>query len=113
MLRDEQVRGDCAELPTRGDAVDQPDEPESRADERPDAADHDGQEADGVDPSELAARRDQVLLNRELATLRTDVPLPEGPRSAEFGASARARLRALFTELEFKSLLGRLDALPP
>ncbi len=61
--------------------------------------------------AELEARREQLLLNRELATLRTDVPLPEGPRSAPLRASAREKLRALFAQLEFKSLLARLDAL--
>jgi DNA polymerase I len=63
--------------------------------------------------AELAASREQLLLNRDLATLRADVPLPAGPRSAPLGPSARARLRTLFAELEFKSLLGRLDALEP
>lgn len=63
--------------------------------------------------SEVEAHREQLLLNRELATLRADVPLPAGPRSAPLGPSARARLRALFVELEFKSLLARLDALEP
>lgn len=70
---------------------------------------------DQVEPprlrAELAARRDQLLLNAELTPLRTDVPLGEGPLSAPLSRAALERLRALFEELEFKSLLPRVDAL--
>lgn len=59
----------------------------------------------------LAAHREQLLLNRQLATLQSDVPLPVGPRCKPLGAQAIERLRALFIELEFKSLVARLDAL--
>jgi hypothetical protein len=56
----------------------------------------------------LAARAGELPLWRDLARLRDDVPLPAGPR---FGAFDAPRARALFEELEFRSLLPRLDAL--
>jgi DNA polymerase-1 len=59
----------------------------------------------------LARHREQALLNEELATLRRDVPLADGPLAAPLTASARARLERLFDELEFKSLIGRLESL--
>ncbi len=55
--------------------------------------------------------REQALLNEELATLRRDVPLADGPMAAPLTSSARARLERFFTELEFKSLVARLDSL--
>jgi DNA polymerase-1 len=60
----------------------------------------------------LAARAGDLALWRDLARLRTDVPLPSGPRFAPFDAAARARVRVLFQALEFRSLLARLEALP-
>jgi DNA polymerase-1 len=59
----------------------------------------------------LAERRAQILETAELARLRDDVPLPEGPRAAPISPEALTRVRALFEELEFTSLLARLDAL--
>lgn len=59
----------------------------------------------------LLAHSEQLLLNEELATLRADVPLGDGPWAAPLGHDAFDRLRALFTELEFKSLRARLDEL--
>ena len=61
----------------------------------------------------IAARAGDLPLWRDLARLRDDVPLPEGKRFGVFDAAARARTRALFEGLEFRSLLPRLDALPP
>jgi DNA polymerase I len=61
--------------------------------------------------AEVEAHREQVLANESLATLLHDVPLGDGPWSAPLTAEARERLRALFEELEFKSLLPRLAAL--
>jgi DNA polymerase-1 len=46
---------------------------------------------------------------RDLAELRDDVPLAEGPRYAPITRSAKERVRALCTELEFTSLLPRID----
>ncbi len=60
---------------------------------------------------ELEAQRERLLLNQELATLRTDVPLAPGPASAPLGSAALEHLRSLFEVLEFRSLLARLDAL--
>jgi DNA polymerase-1 len=59
----------------------------------------------------VAARAAELRLWRDLARVRDDVPLPPGPRFAAFDATARARTRALFEDLEFRSLLPRLDGL--
>jgi DNA polymerase-1 len=59
----------------------------------------------------LAASADQLRLNEELARLRDDVPLGDGPFARPLGPSAFDRLRRLFEELEFKSLVTRLAAL--
>jgi DNA polymerase-1 len=59
----------------------------------------------------LAEHAERARLNEELARLRTDVPLGAGPWSAPLTSEAGEKLRRLFTELEFKSLLPRLDAL--
>lgn len=59
----------------------------------------------------LAAHAQQLALSEMLATLRRDVPLPAGPRSRRFDQSAVERTKTLFEELEFKSLVPRLDAL--
>jgi DNA polymerase I len=61
----------------------------------------------------LEKHADRALLNEELATLRRDVPLGDGPFAAPLTTSARIRLRRAFDELEFKSLIPRLDALAP
>jgi DNA polymerase-1 len=53
----------------------------------------------------------QIRETEALAQLRRDAPLPESARHAAIGGSARAALRALFLELEFHSLLPRLDRL--
>lgn len=59
----------------------------------------------------IEPRLQDILQWRDLATLRRDVPLPAPPWSLPLDAAARERLRALFTALEFRSLLPRLDAL--
>jgi DNA polymerase-1 len=61
--------------------------------------------------AEVASRAEQVLLNEELATLHSDLPLGDGPLTAPISARAISDLRALFAELEFKSLIPRLDML--
>jgi DNA polymerase I len=58
----------------------------------------------------LRAARSQLLQNERLARLDACVPLPEGPRFGLPGSAALERVRALFEELEFKSLIGRLPA---
>ncbi len=59
----------------------------------------------------LLEARDDLPLWRDLATLRDEVPLGDGPRWLPFGPAQRVRVRELFEELEFRSLLARLDAL--
>jgi DNA polymerase-1 len=59
----------------------------------------------------LEERRETLPLWRDLAKLRDDVPLPAGPRFSPLTSEARARVRKLFEELEFRSLIPRLDAL--
>jgi DNA polymerase-1 len=54
---------------------------------------------------------EQILATEALAKLRDDVPLPEGPRYAPVSQASLQRVRELFVELEFKSLLPRVDAL--
>jgi DNA polymerase-1 len=58
----------------------------------------------------LVAFADQARTVERLARLRTDVPLAEGLRVAEVSGAALDRLRSFFAELEFKSLVARLDA---
>jgi DNA polymerase-1 len=70
---------------------------------------------DQVTPAMLRASlegaREQLLRNEHLSRLRLDVALPEGPRCLPVSAEAYAKLRSFFVELEFKSLLARLDRL--
>ncbi|HTQ03620.1 MAG TPA: 5'-3' exonuclease H3TH domain-containing protein [Polyangiaceae bacterium] len=58
----------------------------------------------------LGRHAERALLNEELATLRRDVPLDDGPLAAPLTASSAARLGGLFEALEFKSLVPRLEA---
>jgi DNA polymerase-1 len=58
----------------------------------------------------LLAFADQARTVERLATLRTDVPLGDGPRAAPVSDVALDRLRVVFADLEFKSLIARLDA---
>lgn len=71
---------------------------------------------DGVTPAKLRdslrSAAERLLLNEKLSRLERDVPLPEGPLSGPLRPAALERLRGLFNELEFKSLLPRLAALP-
>lgn len=59
----------------------------------------------------LRAHADQVLQTEQLARLRVDAPLPQPPHLASPGVSHLLALRRWFEELEFKSLLPRLDKL--
>jgi DNA polymerase-1 len=59
----------------------------------------------------LAAASAQLLETESLARLRDDVPLPPGARAAPIAAEAWSRMRALFVEWEFDSLLTRIDQL--
>jgi DNA polymerase I len=59
----------------------------------------------------LAEAADRLRMNEELARLRHDLSLGPGPFSGSLTAEALVRLRAMFEELEFKSLLARLERL--
>jgi DNA polymerase I len=69
----------------------------------------------------LGEAKGRLLLNEELATLRVDAPLfepssapspePTRPLAGALTVPARERLTALFEELEFKSLIPRLNAI--
>ncbi|MFN3742587.1 MAG: DNA polymerase I [Anaerolineales bacterium] len=58
--------------------------------------------------AKLESGREQAYLSRELARIRTDLPLPFEIEKARSGKMDRQRVEALFTELEFRSLLRRL-----
>lgn len=72
--------------------------------------------ADRLEParlrSVLLAHREQVLESEMMATLRRDVPLGDGPLASPLTVAAVERLQRLFEQLEFKSLVARLAALP-
>ncbi len=57
----------------------------------------------------LGDYRDQVLLARKLATLRTDVPIPTEIEQYQVRLPFPPRLRPLFEELGFQRLLERLE----
>jgi DNA polymerase-1 len=66
----------------------------------------------------LREAAEQLRLNEELARLRIDVPLGNGPFAGALEHEAFAALRQVFAELEFASLKRRLQAveallLPP
>jgi DNA polymerase-1 len=60
----------------------------------------------------IAGLASDLPLWRDLVQLEAAVPLAPGPRWAPFTAAAGRQTRALFTALEFHSLIRRLDALP-
>lgn len=71
-------------------------------------------DADGLAPrigQLLLAHAGQMQRTEELSRLRTDVPLPAPPHLAAPTAQSFAGLREWFEQLEFKSLLPRLDKL--
>ena len=59
----------------------------------------------------LLAHAEQLTQTEDLARLRSDAPLPPPPHFATPSADGLLRLRAWFEELEFKSLLPRIDKL--
>jgi DNA polymerase-1 len=66
----------------------------------------------------LTSQVEQARLSRELATLRSDVPLPHGLEAGEHREPDPARLRALYERLGFSRLLEglageRAPATPP
>jgi DNA polymerase I len=60
----------------------------------------------------LAANRKQALLSRELATVSTRVPLPEDLEALRRQEPDWERLRALWTDLELRTLLRQLPEEP-
>jgi DNA polymerase-1 len=59
----------------------------------------------------LGSHREQLRASEQLVRLRRDVPLPEGARYGGLTSATVDETRALFAELEFKSLIPRLEAL--
>lgn len=57
----------------------------------------------------IAGAGESVRMWRDLARLRADVPLPEGPHWAPVTVEARDAVRTLFEGLEFVSLAARVD----
>ncbi len=49
-----------------------------------------------------------IMLSKDLATIRTDVPLDATPESLAIGEVDKDRLFAIFKDLEFKSLIDRV-----
>lgn len=58
----------------------------------------------------VRAHADQIVLNEQLARLRTDVPIA-APLFGAIDETARARTAALFETLEFKSLVPRWNSI--
>jgi DNA polymerase I len=56
---------------------------------------------------------ERLLMNEELVRLRDDVPLDEGPLALPLTQPGLERLRQVFEEFEFKSLIPRVDGLLP
>ena len=57
----------------------------------------------------LQAHRDEVLLSKQLVTIRTDLELDADLEELRVSAPDNERLRALYVDLEFRTLLDRLD----
>ncbi len=49
-----------------------------------------------------------IMLSKDLATIRTDVPVDATPESLALGKVDKEKLFAIFKELEFKSLIDRI-----
>ncbi len=60
----------------------------------------------------LKEHKDKAFLSKELATIRTDAPIKFKLDDCRFGNLNSQQIIGLFSELEFKSLLGRLKDLP-
>ncbi|MCR4408296.1 MAG: DNA polymerase I [Anaerolineae bacterium] len=70
------------------------------------------QHLDEVQPARfraaLAEAREAALMSKHLATIVTDVPISLDLEASRFGAFDRERLKEIFRELEFRSLMDRL-----
>jgi DNA polymerase-1 len=64
----------------------------------------------------VEANREQIVMSKDLATIRTDIPLEVGPDDFVRQAPDVEALKAIYQELEFKSFVLRLNdsaATPP
>jgi DNA polymerase-1 len=60
----------------------------------------------------LIDNKDKALMSKDLATIRTNVPISFKLEEARFGKFDQEKLIELFNELEFRSLLSRVNDLP-
>ena len=58
----------------------------------------------------LLGHREQILLSKELVTIKTDLELDADIEDLRVSEPDNDRLRALYVDLEFRTLLDRLDA---
>lgn len=62
----------------------------------------------GALKNKVTDNEQQILLSRDLATIRTDIPLPFSLDELKLHDIDREEVRKLFSELEFRSLLSRV-----
>ena len=62
----------------------------------------------GALKNKVTDNEQQILLSRDLATIRTDIPLPFSLYELKLHDIDREEVRKLFSELEFRSLLSRV-----
>ena len=62
----------------------------------------------GALKNKVTDNEQQILLSRDLATIRTDIPLPFSLDELKLQDIDREEVRKLFSELEFRSLLSRV-----
>lgn len=60
-------------------------------------------------PEKLLENKELAYLSYQLATIKTDVELDQGPSDLELSAEDDEKLLALFTELEFKTWIKELE----
>ncbi|MEX2420716.1 MAG: 5'-3' exonuclease H3TH domain-containing protein, partial [Actinomycetota bacterium] len=71
------------------------------------------EELRGKQKENIESALDQLALNKELAALQTDLDLEVGPADCVIGGWDLDEVRQLFTSLEFRSLLERLEEAAP
>lgn len=62
----------------------------------------------GALKNKVTDNEQQILLSRDLATIRTDIPIPFSLDELKLHDIDREEVRKLFSELEFRSLLSRV-----
>lgn len=77
---------------------------------RLDELEHCGLRGAGRIRKALADSKQLAFLSRELATVRTDVPVHREPETLRYAGPQKEKLRQLCTELEFHQLLRSLEA---